>query len=167
MEKSLHLDDVIKWKHFSRLLLICKGNPPGNGDSPHKGQSGGALIFSFMCAWTNDWANSLDAGDLRRHGAHCDITVMVNNFPNTLTSTVVYPCNRHWIKDMGDLLQPKEIYNTYYISMPSSQAPGEHVIVYDFNALGWARCKTPLSRALSSWARKEKSILKQSIEWSM
>ena len=33
-------------------------------------------MFPLMCAWTNGWANSPDAGDLRRHGAHCDVTVM-------------------------------------------------------------------------------------------
>ena len=35
-----------------------------------------ALIFSLMYAWTNGWANSPDAGDLRRLSTHCDFTVM-------------------------------------------------------------------------------------------
>ena len=33
-------------------------------------------MFSLICAWTNDWANNRDAGDLRRHRAHYDVTVM-------------------------------------------------------------------------------------------
>ena len=45
-------------------------------DSPHKGQWHGALMFSLICAWTNDWANNRDAGDLRRNHAHYGITVM-------------------------------------------------------------------------------------------
>ena len=34
------------------------------------------VFMFFMCPWTNDWANSRHAGDWRRHGAHCDVTVM-------------------------------------------------------------------------------------------
>ena len=47
-------------------------------DSPHKGQSRVALVFSLICAWTNDWPNNPDAGHLRRHRAHHDLTVMFN-----------------------------------------------------------------------------------------
>ena len=49
-------------------------------DSPHKGQWRGALMFSLICAWTNSWANNRDAGDLRGHRAHCDVTVMRSYF---------------------------------------------------------------------------------------
>ena len=45
--------------------------------SPHKGQWRGALMFSLNCAWTNGWANNRDAGDLRRHRAHYDVTIML------------------------------------------------------------------------------------------
>ena len=41
-----------------------------------KGQWRWALMFSLICAWTNDWVNSRDAGNLRRHRAHDDVTVM-------------------------------------------------------------------------------------------
>ena len=41
-------------------------------DSPHKGKWCGALMFSLICAWINDWANNQDAGDLRRHRTHYD-----------------------------------------------------------------------------------------------
>ena len=33
-------------------------------------------MFSLICAWINDWANNGAAGDLRRHHAHYDVTVM-------------------------------------------------------------------------------------------
>ena len=68
--------DVIIWKHFPRYWSFMRGilRPPV--DSPCKSQWRGALICSLMCAWTNVWSNSPDAGDLRRHGAHCDVTVM-------------------------------------------------------------------------------------------
>ena len=45
-------------------------------DSPHKGQWRGALMFSFICVWTNCWANNRDAGDLRRQCTYYDVTVM-------------------------------------------------------------------------------------------
>ena len=35
-------------------------------NSPHNGQWPGALLFSLVCAWTNDWINNWDASDLRR-----------------------------------------------------------------------------------------------------
>ena len=32
--------------------------------------------FFFICAWINGWVNNREAGDLRRHRAHYDVTVM-------------------------------------------------------------------------------------------
>ena len=32
--------------------------------------------FDLICAWTNSWTNHRDAGDLRRHGDDCDVTVI-------------------------------------------------------------------------------------------
>ena len=71
------------WRHqtetFSALLALCAGNSPVN--SQHKGQWRGALMFSLICAWMNGWVNYREAGDLRRHRAHHDVTVMdyINN----------------------------------------------------------------------------------------
>ena len=66
-------DDVIKWKHFPRYWPFVRGihRPPVN--SPHKGQWRGALMLSLICAC---WVNNREAGDLRRHRAHYDVTVM-------------------------------------------------------------------------------------------
>ena len=47
---------------------------------PHKGQWRGALMFFFICAWTNDWVYNGVAGDLRRHGAHYGVTVISVSF---------------------------------------------------------------------------------------
>ena len=47
---------------------------------PHKGQWRGALMFSLICAWTNGWINNRDAGDLKRHRDHYDVTVMMEVF---------------------------------------------------------------------------------------
>ena len=35
-----------------------------------------SLMFSLICVWTNGWANHRDAGDLRLHHTHYDVTVM-------------------------------------------------------------------------------------------
>ena len=65
-------DDVIIWKHFPRHWPFVRS--PVN--SPHKGQWRGALAFSLICVWINDWVNNREAGDLRRYCAHYDVIVM-------------------------------------------------------------------------------------------
>ena len=64
-------------KHFPRYWPFVRGIQQWPVNSPHKGRWRGALMFSLICAWTNDWANNREAGDLRRHRAHHDVTVMV------------------------------------------------------------------------------------------
>ena len=65
-------DDVNKWKHFPRNWAFVRGIHR----SPHKGQWRGALMFSLICVWINDWVNNREAGDLRRYRAHYDVIVM-------------------------------------------------------------------------------------------
>ena len=67
-------DDVIKWEHFPRYWRY---RPPMN--SPLKGQWRVALMFSLICTWITGWVNNREAGDLRRHRAHYDVTVMFCN----------------------------------------------------------------------------------------
>ena len=38
-----------------------------------------ALMFSWICAWTNGQVNNRDADNLRRHRAHYDVTVFLVN----------------------------------------------------------------------------------------
>ena len=70
-------DDVIRWKHFPLYWPFLRGIHRSPVDSPHKGQWRGYLMISLICTWTNGQANNRYAGDLRRHRAHYDITVMV------------------------------------------------------------------------------------------
>ena len=67
-------DDVIKWKHFPRYWPFVRGIHRSPANAPHKGQWRGALMFSLICAWVNGWVNNREAGDLRRHRAHYDVT---------------------------------------------------------------------------------------------
>ena len=65
-------DDVIKCKHFPRYWPFVPRIHQSPVNSPQKGQWHGALMLSLICTWTNGW----DAGDLGRHCANYDVTVM-------------------------------------------------------------------------------------------
>ena len=71
---------VIKWKHFPRYWPFVQGIRRSLVNSPHKGQWHGTLMFSFICTRKNAWVNKCEAGDLRRHHAHCDVIVMKMKF---------------------------------------------------------------------------------------
>ena len=86
-EWNLKHDDVTKWNHFPRYWPGPMNSPhKGRGihrgpmNSPHKGQWREALMFSLICAWINGCINNRDAGELRRHRAHYDVTVMRFNY---------------------------------------------------------------------------------------
>ena len=70
--------DVVKWKHFPRYWPYVRGIHRSPVNSLHKGQWRGALTFSLICAWINCCVNNREAGYLRRHCAHYDVTAMVN-----------------------------------------------------------------------------------------
>ena len=64
-----------------RLSLLVKRSPilpfvvlisPWSGD----GQWRGAFMFSWVCSWIRGWVNNGEAGDLRCHRTHYDVTVM-------------------------------------------------------------------------------------------
>ena len=74
---TLH-DDVINWKHFPRNWPFVRGIHRSPVNSPHKGQWRGALLFSLICVWINDWVNNREAGDLRRYRARYDVIAMTN-----------------------------------------------------------------------------------------
>ena len=69
-------DDVINWKHFPCYWPFVRGIHRWPVNSPHKGQWREALMFSLICAWINGWVNNGEAGGLRCHRAHYDVTVM-------------------------------------------------------------------------------------------
>ena len=77
VEKNLEKhDDVIKWKHFPRNWPFVREIHRSPVNFPHKGQWRGALMFSLMYAWINDWVNNREAGDLRLQHGHYDVIVM-------------------------------------------------------------------------------------------
>ena len=78
---SYSLPDITWWRHqmetVPALLVFARGIHRSPVGSPHKGQWCGALMFSLICTWTNGSANNRDAGDLRGHRAHHDVTVIL------------------------------------------------------------------------------------------
>ena len=94
--------DVIKWKHFPRYWPFLRGIHRSPVNSPHKGQWRGALMFSLICVWINGWVNNGEAGDLRRHRAHYDVTVMLSLWSFHLPQPrlrqswgILHSCRRH------------------------------------------------------------------------
>ena len=79
-------DDVIKWKHFPRNWPFVRGIHRSPVNSLHKGQWRGALMFSLICVWLNDWVNYREAGDLRRYRTHYDVIVMNDDISNSVMS---------------------------------------------------------------------------------
>ena len=110
---SLQTTHKAWWRHqmetFSALLALCAGNSPVPVNSPHKGQWLGALMFSFIYAWINDWVNNREAGDLRRQDGHYDLIVMgcphksqmsnVESFVVVMGNAVPYDIGRQYIKE--------------------------------------------------------------------
>ena len=68
------------WRHqmetISVLLAFVRGIHRSPVNSPHKGQWLRTLMFSLIRARINGWINKREAGDLSRHHAHYDVTVM-------------------------------------------------------------------------------------------
>ena len=69
-------DDVINWKHFPCYWPFVRGINRSPVNSPHKGQWREALMFLLSTPWINGWVNNRKAGDLGRHRAHYDVTIM-------------------------------------------------------------------------------------------
>ena len=91
------------WRHqietFSALLAICAGNSPVTGEFPAQRpvmrsfgvffdlrlnqqlikQWSNAELWCLFCAWLSGWVNNGEAGDLRHHRAHYEVTVMKSN----------------------------------------------------------------------------------------
>ena len=62
---------------FSALLAFCAGNSPVTGEFPAQRPVTRGFDFYLIWALTTGLVNNRDAGDLRRHHVHHDITVMI------------------------------------------------------------------------------------------
>ena len=81
-------------------------------NSPHKGQWRWALMFSLICDRVNGWKNNGEAGELRRHRTHYDVSVRsrylkhgkVQTSRSTMWEVSTYLCSGYL------LLAPKSPY---------------------------------------------------------
>ena len=77
-----------------RITGPLRGEFTGPVNSPHKGQWRGALMFSLICTQINDWVNNREAGDLRCHGGHYDVSVMCCNVHENHLTHLTFPMAR-------------------------------------------------------------------------
>ena len=117
------------WRHqmetFSALLALCAGNSPVPVNSPHKGQWRGALMFSLIYAWINDWVNNREAGDLRRQRGHYGVIVMLSlltHFILTHWGRMIHIC----VSNLTIIVSHKDL-----LSVPS------HYLSTCWNILNW------------------------------
>ena len=68
-----------------RVTGLCVGNSPVIGEFPAQRPVMRSFDISLICAWINGWANTGEAGHLRRHRAHNDVTLM----PRIITSQAI------------------------------------------------------------------------------
>ena len=106
----------------------------------------GAVMFSLICNWTNGWANEPDAGDLRRHRAHCDFTVMIRKI-------LSHNCDMHVGKQLPDpvpiqnstpfyVVNKGNCYSTYvFVVLHCCESPCVihrlHILLNKYNEMWW------------------------------
>ena len=111
------------WRHqmekLSASLAFVRGSHQSPVNSAYKGQWGGALMYPLICAWTKNWVNNLDAGDLRRNHAHYGVTVMsVHDFRTCIICSILrwlLKSQRECYKIAYELLSPKVLTTSIYI----------------------------------------------------
>ena len=129
-------DDVIKWKHFPRAGHLC-GEFTG---VPAQRPVTRTLVFSLICAWINGWVNNGEAGDLRRHRAHYDVTVMSEGNPKPPLEFIVawwghLGRDRSWIKPHKSPFRDNLFVENPWVKsrlsvMSTPSCSGEMYIVY-------------------------------------
>ena len=86
--QNLDPDDDLLWLQnmmtssngfFSALLAICAGNSPVDRWILHTKASVAELWCFLWSAWINGWVNNGEAGDLTRHLAYYDVTVIIQS----------------------------------------------------------------------------------------
>ena len=72
----LHNTMLPRWRHQMEKKFRVTGPLCGEFTGHRWIPCTKALMFSLISAWISGWAKNLEAGDLGRHRAHYDVTVM-------------------------------------------------------------------------------------------
>ena len=147
------------WRHqmetFSALLAFCAGNSPVPGEFPSQRPSTRSFDVFFDLR-LNSWVNNRDAGDLRRHRGHYDVTVMeagqiVNKHHNFVT--VYYDLWGPWhhCHELGFTAilaaNPKSMFSVQRIKSPDLNE--ENIFNYDNSSkFGWRHPDCPEKKAI-------------------
>ena len=75
--RALPDHEVTQWNHIPRYRPFVMGIHRSPVDSLHKGPVTRTALFSLVFISTKCWINRRAARDLRRHGAHCHVIVML------------------------------------------------------------------------------------------
>ena len=113
VEKNPHFifhDDVIKWKHFPRYWPFVRRNHRSTVNSPHIGQSLGALKFSLICISNNrlseqSWSWWFETPS-RLLWHHCHVTHMCNISQSSFSPCHMYASLNWVIISSGNGLSP-------------------------------------------------------------
>ena len=62
---------------FSALLALSEGNSPVTGEFPAQRPVTRSFDVFFDLRLNEGWVNNREAGDLRRHRTHYNVTVMI------------------------------------------------------------------------------------------
>ena len=81
---------------FSALPAICAGNSPVTGEFSSQMPVTLSFDIFFDLRLKKTSANHRDAGDLRRHRAHCDVTVMSSRECARITSWNSNMAQSYW-----------------------------------------------------------------------
>ena len=84
-------DDVIKWKHFPRYCPFVREFTGHRWIPLTKASDAELWCFLWSPPWINGWVNNREAGGLRRHHAHYDVTIMkISNDKNEQHHTCIF-----------------------------------------------------------------------------
>ena len=126
-------DDVIKWKHFPCYWPFVWGIHRSPGNSPHKGQWRGALMFSLICVWIKRlskqswgwWLETLSCPLWRHYNdGPCNIqntqSRLLGRFHHNQGTVLLWRCclTSIWISIIRIRWSPNHLIFTIEISIP-------------------------------------------------
>ena len=94
---------------LSTLLAICAGNSLVTSEFPAKRPVTWNFNGFYDLHWINGWVNNREAGDLRHHCAHYDVTVMMCHLV-VIVATILVSCHFSDCSSFEDKVPIEEIY---------------------------------------------------------